>query len=49
MRWLVNYIRQIFCKHEWEKEEREVTTIYYSYFKKIKMENVSVSLICKKC
>nr|DAN98300.1 MAG TPA: Tat pathway signal sequence domain family protein [Caudoviricetes sp.] len=46
MRWLVNYIRQIFCKHDFVFDEgwAEKTSDSGSFRKGIK-----VSCYCKKC
>lgn len=46
MRWLVNYIRQVFCKHDWEKSE--------VWFKQTDdmggcRQGEKISLYCKKC
>lgn len=45
MRWLINYLRSVFCKHEWKHEE---------IFAKIndefgKTEGPRVSATCEKC
>lgn len=46
MRWLVNYIRQCFCKHDFQKNEgRYKVTGDYGSLK----EGVKISLLCKKC
>ncbi|OWK34662.1 hypothetical protein [Fimbriiglobus ruber] len=41
MRWLVNYFRQCFCKHEFEREE--------GYCKGNFQSGVRISLLCTKC
>lgn len=48
MRWLINYIRQCFCKHEFEKEEIEVLPKNIS-LRNIALYNIKVSMTCKKC
>lgn len=45
IRWLVNYIRQCRCKHEWVKEE--AVARYRDSFGGIR--NVRVVMTCKKC
>lgn len=41
MRWLVNYFRQVFCKHEFKKEESFVDTEV--------RKGIKISLYCPKC
>lgn len=45
MRYIVNYIRQIFCNHNFEKSEAncEITGTFD------KRVGIKVCLICKKC
>lgn len=50
MRWLINYIRNCFCKHEWE-QLKEVP-VYYTDFTGKCSELPSryiISYRCKKC
>jgi hypothetical protein len=47
MRFLVNYIRQIFCKHDFEKEENY--NCIERFGREIIQSGTKVSLICKKC
>jgi len=50
MRWLINYIRSCFCKHEFVTEEANYTKDYYDdWGKKFTSKNVKVSMICNKC
>jgi RNase P subunit RPR2 len=46
MRWIANYFRQVFCKHDWLLEEGLATSS--SEFGKSK-QGVKVSATCKKC
>lgn len=41
MRTLVNYIRQMFCKHDWQIEESFCKSGYHSDYR--------VYMRCKKC
>jgi hypothetical protein len=47
MRWLINYLRQCFCKHDFNIEEMAYVRIRYGGDEKIK--NIVVSQTCKKC
>jgi len=47
MRWIVNYFRQVFCKHEWYTEEKEV--IISNPFLGSKSNNRRVYMRCTKC
>jgi hypothetical protein len=51
MRWFINYIRQCFCKHEFEYDEKSYcNTIVDEYGNEIlKQPNIRVSVTCKKC
>ena len=46
MRWLVNYLRQCFCKHELEFEEGRYCGTEFGI---VVEENTVVSQTCKKC
>jgi hypothetical protein len=46
MRFLANYIRQVFCKHDFEKEEVYSTC---RWGEEIIQSGTKVSLFCKKC
>lgn len=46
MRWLANYLRQVFCKHEWESEERLAENSYMLLGRTIEPK---IHLHCKKC
>jgi len=48
MRWLVNYIRQVFCKHEFIANEGYVKGGYDVIFGQDK-SGIKVSMICPKC
>ena len=41
MRWLVNYLRQIFCQHDWYIEEWRMKTDF--------RQGQKVYMRCKKC
>jgi RNase P subunit RPR2 len=46
IRWLVNYVRQCLCKHEWEQEQSRAVSkgwLGNTY------DSVRVSLTCTKC
>ncbi|OGH75940.1 MAG: hypothetical protein A3A89_00370 [Candidatus Magasanikbacteria bacterium RIFCSPLOWO2_01_FULL_33_34] len=47
MRWLMNYLREVFCKHDWEREEVKATLkdTYTGDYK----TDIRVSSTCKKC
>jgi len=45
MRFLVWYLKSVFCEHDWEREEIEVTTITPISIK----TKTQVSATCKKC
>ena len=47
MRWLANYIRQIFCAHNYEKDECDNVKIVDSLHGLTK--GTRVSMICTKC
>lgn len=52
MRWLINYIRSCFCKHEWELLEKTTVqrdTDYYG--RKVERHNIGTKWLyrCKKC
>ena len=42
MRWLINYIRSCFCKHEWEQ-------IFYSHVTTLFTEYHCKTYRCTKC
>lgn len=44
MRWLLNYLRQMFCIHEWEYDEAHVT-----FGENKEKEGTRVFARCKKC
>jgi len=46
MRWLVNYIRQIFCKHEWLIEEK-YCKLYGDFG--LEKDGQKVYMRCNKC
>lgn len=46
MRWLVNYIRQCFCQHEWKLEELPASVFEDRILVK---RSVKVSATCQKC
>lgn len=48
MRWLVSYIRSVFCKHDWEKMESHCSTKSDFIFERRK-QGLRVSATCKKC
>lgn len=45
MRTLFMYLRQCFCKHEWQVAEAEAEITKVDYRKK----GLKVSIFCKKC
>lgn len=45
MRWLMNYLRQTFCKHEFDKTEEFCN--YAGEFRD--QSGPKVSLLCRKC
>jgi len=46
MRWLINYVRQCFCKHDFKSEELwHSHTSDFGYSR----EGPKISLLCKKC
>jgi hypothetical protein len=52
MRWLINYIRQCFCKHEFGYTEVPYEKKYFGeFFDEVitTRKNIRVSMICKKC
>ena len=52
MRWLINYIRSCFCKHDWELlDETEVYTDTDYWGRRIEPHRVGDkwTYICKKC
>lgn len=61
MRRLINWIRSLFCKHDWEKEEFAITKPNPSFAKyeildifvknphKPRLEDTKVILTCKRC
>lgn len=48
MRWFINYLRQCFCNHEFEYEEKLITTTHYD-FDNVKTRATVISALCKKC
>ncbi len=46
MRWLINYFRQVFCKHEFEFEES-----YYTKYMdgEISRQGTKLFTLCRKC
>lgn len=46
MRWLINYIRSCFCKHEWEQLRKDLAVYGSSLEMPIYYETV---YRCKKC
>jgi hypothetical protein len=45
MRWIVNYLRQCFCKHDFEKD-----IVYHYYSDDYTMpDKVTVHMTCNKC
>lgn len=52
MRWLINYIRSCFCKHEWELLERtDVQSNKDYYGRNVELYNLGTKWFyrCKKC
>jgi hypothetical protein len=52
MKWLIHYIRQCFCKHDFEKSEGQGQESAWSYEldkSVITRSGTKVSLLCKKC
>ena len=51
MRFLINYIRQCFCRHDFERSEYEYSDVERDIngLTKSKRDGIKVSLICKKC
>lgn len=49
MRSLVNYLRQVFCAHEWEREEREMHCTTPRVLMNGGEQNVRVSTTCTRC
>jgi len=47
MRWLVNYLRSVFCKHDWEKENGSYQITSDSGH--VRRSGMKVSATCKKC
>lgn len=45
MRWLINYLRQCFCKHEFQKSETYAESVGDISSKR----GMKVSLYCPKC
>jgi len=45
MRWLIEYIRSLFCKHDFEYENIEASSSSDFHFR----EGVKVSRTCRKC
>lgn len=48
MRWIINYLRSCFCKHDWEKEEIIIDN-YKDEWGGSKTNWPKVSATCKKC
>ena len=46
MRWLINYIRSCFCKHEWEC--LTIKSVYYNADEKLPKYKLWIYR-CKKC
>lgn len=46
MRWIINYIRQCFCRHEWQRED--VEGVAYDGFL-WKGKGTKVFMLCSKC
>ncbi len=49
MRWLVNYIRSVFCKHDWEREDFIFRVTRNILGDESGREGARVSATCKKC
>lgn len=47
MRWIVWYLRSVFCAHEWRDEERWVDAT--DQYTRMRREGVKVSATCRKC
>lgn len=47
MRWIINYIRSLFCKHEWELVGK--TSCYIDWFPKDMPVGYIVVYRCWKC
>ncbi len=48
MRWLINYFRSAFCKHDWEREEMFAKQMDEFGFE-TGFSSIMVSATCKKC
>lgn len=48
MRWLSSYLRQVFCAHDWRKEENQ-TVVMNSDTGKVHQKGSRISLLCMKC
>lgn len=46
MRWLINYLRQCFCNHEFNRDE--IRTFYYNNNSN-RPDYITVHMECKKC
>lgn len=47
MKWLINYIRSCFCKHEWECIASNIA-VYDSDFDRLPLYHKNI-YVCKKC
>jgi C4-type Zn-finger protein len=46
MRWLINYLRECFCKHDFHVDEKKVNQYDGNIIEK---SGIKVYLLCKKC
>lgn len=44
---IINYIRSLFCKHDFEYEERNFKK--YDLFGEVVRNGIKASMLCKKC
>lgn len=46
MKWIINYFRECFCKHDWLIDEFEANA---STMFGVEASGTRISMICKKC
>ncbi len=49
MRWLINYIRQCFCKHDFDIKECSAIGFSPVYGENLKNKIIRVDMLCPKC
>jgi hypothetical protein len=51
MKFIINYLRECFCKHDWKTEEKECTIVTKNCFDDAIFSNkiTRVSVTCTKC